>query len=286
MAKDPAFLFYDGDACRDMAHMNRLERGAYTDIIIAQRKFGRLSLDLIKKILGVDFESCWGAIEITLTVSEGAYYIEWLDMAIIRRKEYSETRKKNRNNKKVNENIVDTSITHVNHTENEIVNENIIVNEIIKVSESENENENEKRFLFEADPDVTESWDLTKTKFFTDTAWEESVGMTKNMTRTDLRSSMQSFIDDLEFKGDKKNLYAVRSHFINKINKVQLTPKKDEMLGTLNVTKARQAMEECRALDMIEALEKEGRYDEADSLRYKFGLNKYDDILGRRRPGY
>ena len=76
MAKDPAFLFYDGDACRDMAHMNRIERGAYMDILIAQLKFGRLSLDLIKKILGPDLENCWGAIEVTLSVDEGAFYIE------------------------------------------------------------------------------------------------------------------------------------------------------------------------------------------------------------------
>ncbi len=39
MAKeDFCFTYYDGDAARDMAHMNRLERGAYTDVIISQRK--------------------------------------------------------------------------------------------------------------------------------------------------------------------------------------------------------------------------------------------------------
>ena len=60
-------------------------------------------------------------------------------MAIIRRKEFSETRKKNRNNKKVKDNKIDISMTHVNHTENEIVNENII--------EEETENENEKKIV-------------------------------------------------------------------------------------------------------------------------------------------
>ena len=126
-----------------------------------------------------------------------------------------------------------------------------------------------KKKLFDADPDVTESWDLTKTKFLTDTLWEESVGFTKNMSRTDLKSSMQSFIDDLEFKGDKKNLFAVRSYFINKINKIQMTPKKDEMLGTLNVTKARETMEELRQLDELENVRNNER------SRDIFGVREY-----------
>ena len=44
MAKaDFCFTYYDGDATRDMAHMNRLERGAYTDVVIQQRQRGHLS---------------------------------------------------------------------------------------------------------------------------------------------------------------------------------------------------------------------------------------------------
>ena len=59
MARDPAFLFYDGDAARDVSHLNRLERGCYFDFMQAQRKFGRMKEDVISKVLGKDFESCW-----------------------------------------------------------------------------------------------------------------------------------------------------------------------------------------------------------------------------------
>lgn len=79
MAKaDFCFTYYDGDAARDMAHMNRLERGAYSDIIISQRKFGHLTLDQIKKILGKDFAECWPAIELVMKQAEGKFFIEWL----------------------------------------------------------------------------------------------------------------------------------------------------------------------------------------------------------------
>ncbi len=91
MAKeDFCFTYYDGDAARDMAHMNRLERGGYGDIIIAQRKFGHLSLSLIKKILGNDFDQTWEAIEIILSKDEeGKFFISWLDNSVEKMKKHS-----------------------------------------------------------------------------------------------------------------------------------------------------------------------------------------------------
>lgn len=95
MSKDPAFLFYDGDAARDVSHMNRLERGCYFDLIQAQRKFGGFTVEQIRKILGSDFENCWGAIEIILMRDEaGKFYIEWVRESMINRKEYAEKQRK------------------------------------------------------------------------------------------------------------------------------------------------------------------------------------------------
>ena len=110
MAKaDFCFTFYDGDAAREMAHMNRLERGGYMDLIIQQRQRGHLSLDFIKKILGKDFESVWSAIEITLIKDEeGNYFIEWLENSEIKAKKQSRHQSENgkkggRGNKKESE---------------------------------------------------------------------------------------------------------------------------------------------------------------------------------------
>ena len=110
MAKaDFCFTFYDGDAAREMAHMNRLERGGYMDLIIQQRQRGHLSVDFIKKILGKDFESVWSAIEITLIKDEeGNYFIEWLENSEIKAKKQSRHQSENgkkggRGNKKESE---------------------------------------------------------------------------------------------------------------------------------------------------------------------------------------
>lgn len=88
--KDPAFLFYPADASEDTQFMNRLERGAYFDLLKAQKKFKRFSLDLIRKVLGKDFETCWPALEVILFKDGDCYFIRWADDAIRRRAEYSE----------------------------------------------------------------------------------------------------------------------------------------------------------------------------------------------------
>lgn len=97
MAKeDFCFNYYDGDAARDKAHMNRLERGAYDDIISAQRKRGHLSLEDIKKVLSSDFDTCWPALEwVLLQDPDGKYYIEWVDKSIEKMRRHSEKQKKN-----------------------------------------------------------------------------------------------------------------------------------------------------------------------------------------------
>lgn len=97
MAKeDFCFTYYDGDAARDKAHMNRLERGAYDDIISAQRKRGHLLLEDIKRVLSKDFETCWASLEWILKKDEdGKYYIEWVDKSIDKMRRHSERQKEN-----------------------------------------------------------------------------------------------------------------------------------------------------------------------------------------------
>lgn len=92
--KDPAFLFYDGDAARDVSHMNRLERGCYFDLIQAQRKFHGFAVEQARKILGSDFETCWPALELILHLENDKYSIEWLANSLEKRTKYSETQRK------------------------------------------------------------------------------------------------------------------------------------------------------------------------------------------------
>lgn len=96
MGKDPAFLFYPADASEDVSHMNRLERGCYFDFIQAQKKFGAMSLPVIKKILGTDFELCWPSLKMCLTYDKDMYFIFWLQESIEKRRKYSESRSRNK----------------------------------------------------------------------------------------------------------------------------------------------------------------------------------------------
>lgn len=97
MLKLPAFLFYDGDAARDVSHMNRLERGCYFDLIQAQLKFGGYTIKQIQKILGKDFESCWEALALILTNNNDIYYIEWVKNSIEKREKFNEHQRENIN---------------------------------------------------------------------------------------------------------------------------------------------------------------------------------------------
>lgn len=124
MGKDPAFLFYDGDAARDVSHMNRLERGAYFDVMQAQRKFGRMTLDIIRKVLGKDFETVWESLKICLSYDNHMYFIEWVENSTNKRKAYSESRKHNRLSKN-DGHMLNICKTYEEHMENENENKNM-----------------------------------------------------------------------------------------------------------------------------------------------------------------
>ncbi|HYF69129.1 MAG TPA: hypothetical protein VD884_13390 [Ohtaekwangia sp.] len=147
MAKDPAFLFYPGDASEDTQFMNRLERGCYFDLLKAQKKFRRFNLVLIKKVLGNDFQACWPSLESVLRKEGDLYFIGWADDAIENRAAHAEKQKKRIKDywdKKKSESIPEPNQNDTteqpkqnrgNSLENEIVNEN--ENEIKKEDESE-----------------------------------------------------------------------------------------------------------------------------------------------------
>lgn len=85
--RDPAFLYYDADVALDVAHMNRLERGCYLDLIQFYRKFRGYSMEQLRKILGNDMESCWNALELALEFDQvdSKYHIPWLRNSLNKR---------------------------------------------------------------------------------------------------------------------------------------------------------------------------------------------------------
>lgn len=184
MAKDPAFLFYPADAAEDTQHLNRLERGAYFDILKAQKRFGKFTEDQIQKVLGKDFETVWPSLKICLTYENHMYFIAWVHDAIEKRKEYSESR---RNNRKKDKNSIsgiisssydkdmkthekdmsNISNSYVEHMGNAIENINTIVNNEEKGVEGEKE-ESEADPIFDPTaivPRMLSIWKAAKPKY-------------------------------------------------------------------------------------------------------------------------
>lgn len=89
MSNDPAFLFYPADASEDTQFMNRLERGAYFDLIKAQKIFGGYTVVQLRKVLGKDFDEVWPALELVLGCEDGKYFIKWLRDSFTKRDKFS-----------------------------------------------------------------------------------------------------------------------------------------------------------------------------------------------------
>ena len=96
MAKDPAFLFYPGDYLRDTQTLSENTQVAYDRIMCEHMRnicISKQQLTFFTKRLS-DMEL--DELMYVLTEVEGGYQIEWVALSIIKRKAYSESRRKNR----------------------------------------------------------------------------------------------------------------------------------------------------------------------------------------------
>lgn len=104
MAKDPAFLFFPGDWLGGTMTLTRHEKGAYMDLLMAQFNNGRISLQEVQTILGEDdFKKIWeGKLKKKFKVNgDGLFYNEKLENEITKRKNFTESRRKNRNSNNI-----------------------------------------------------------------------------------------------------------------------------------------------------------------------------------------
>ncbi len=128
MSKDPAFLFYSSDFLTGTMFMDNEQVGKFIRLICAQHQKGRLTEKDMLKICGTHDEDIFEKFSLD---GAGLYYNERLEQEVEKRKAYSESR---RNNRKKKEDMIDTSLSYVQHMENENENENIIDNVVIDKS--------------------------------------------------------------------------------------------------------------------------------------------------------
>jgi uncharacterized protein YdaU (DUF1376 family) len=135
MAKDPAFLFYTNDFISGTQFFTNEEVGIYIRLLCAQHQHGRLSE---KQVLFIckSFDS--EVMQKFTKDSDGFYYNERLEIEIIKRQSFSESRRKNREGK-TKDSIKPPkkkSKSYVKHMENENEDENINNNEFINTINS------------------------------------------------------------------------------------------------------------------------------------------------------
>ncbi len=98
MAKDPAFLFYPGDWLGGTMGFSRHEKGAYLDLLMCQFNNGHMGLHMVRAILGEkDYADLWEDIlkPKFLVDENGKFYNYKLEYETVRRKEFTEGRRKN-----------------------------------------------------------------------------------------------------------------------------------------------------------------------------------------------
>lgn len=117
MAKDPAFLFYPGDYLRDTQCLSEACQVAYDRIMCEHMRnicISQEQLNFFTKRLTTEEKN---ELLFILKKINGGFQIEWVAESIVKRKDYSISRAKNRKSKP-NEDVK----TYVKHMENEIEN--------------------------------------------------------------------------------------------------------------------------------------------------------------------
>jgi uncharacterized protein YdaU (DUF1376 family) len=127
MAKSPAVLFYTSDFLSGTLTMSDEEVGKYIRLLCLQHQQDRISEKHMKKICG----SCEDEVLTKFVKDERGFYNERMEIEILKRQNYSQSRANNRKDKEPDKkdmkNISKTYVEHMEN-ENEDVNEIEIVN--------------------------------------------------------------------------------------------------------------------------------------------------------------
>lgn len=132
MSKDPAFLFYyekfiGGTKFRGQSpEMKKILKGCYIDLLCEQADIGHLTLDAVQEICNGMFKKVWPLLKEKFIEKNGVFFNKKLREVIKKRKEFTESRRRNRLNKKKKQekDINNTS----NSTEKDSINININTN--------------------------------------------------------------------------------------------------------------------------------------------------------------
>ncbi len=191
MAKDPAFLFYTNDFSSGTQFFSDEQLGIYLRLLMAQHQHGHLSekqVIFISKSYDNDIMQKFAKDE------KGLFFNERLELEILRRKNYTDSRGRNKQGKTKDLTDIEegnTSKSYEKHMEN--VNEDVNTNKDLDIINKEKP----KKFDFlnsmiqlGFDKKLTEEWLLVR----------------KNKKATNTETALKSFCMEIAKSGKDKNV--------------------------------------------------------------------------------
>ncbi len=138
MANDPAFIFYPGDYLRDTQCLSEKTQVAYDRIMCEHMRnicISKKQLKFFTKRLDIDEQE---ELKMVLTEINGGYEITWVAESIVKRRKYSESRRKNRTGTiKETNNISKTYVTHMEIENEIIIRKKKFINEVLLVNSND-----------------------------------------------------------------------------------------------------------------------------------------------------
>lgn len=135
MAKDPAFLFYSADFIVGTYEMTDEQVGRYIRLMCLQHQKGHLSEAVVLSVMGGEIDR--EVIGKLKRDADGLYYNERLDEETSKRRNYSESRAKNRKGNNISKSYVNHMSNICDSCDEHMVNEN--VNENVNINQSSTE---------------------------------------------------------------------------------------------------------------------------------------------------
>ena len=142
MAQDPAFLFYPGDYLRDTQCLSEKVQVAYDRIMCEHMRNICITQQQLKFFTKKLSEDEIDELKMVLTEIEGGYQIKWVAESIVKRRDYSESRRKNRTS--VKKDKTNISKTYDSHMENEIENE---IKDVVVIEKKIWQNSSQKKWV-------------------------------------------------------------------------------------------------------------------------------------------
>jgi uncharacterized protein YdaU (DUF1376 family) len=229
MAKDPAFLFYTGDFCTGTQFLTDEQVGKYLRLLMAQHQHGHLTE---KQVLHISKSYDKDVMMKFIKDSDGLWYNERLEIEIEKRRNYSESRKKNKQGKK------NTSKSYDSHMDNKNENENKYYRNVEaftkyrkKVFDSLEDNFKGKLAAFGLTaPDVRITNNASRQYIdavevlidvWNDNIWHEQIKRNFKLDDDRLSHLMKDFVKNYVSSKQSYDEAGFKTHFINTIKKIK-----------------------------------------------------------------